>query len=48
MLTGLMIFRDTLLSILVSVNENYRLCTCFTKIMFISLIFRSPSRDFYR
>ena len=32
MLTWLMIFRDTSLSILVFVNENYCLCTCFTEL----------------
>ena len=32
MLTWLMIFRDTLLSILLFVNENYCLCTCFTEL----------------
>ena len=32
MLTWFMIFRDTLRSILVFVNENYCLCTCFTEL----------------
>ena len=32
MLTLFMIFRDTLRSILVFVNENYCLCTCFTEL----------------
>ena len=32
MLTWLMIFRDTLLSVLLFVNENYCLCTCFTEL----------------
>ena len=32
MLTWLMIFRDTLFSILLFMNENYCLCTCFTEL----------------
>ena len=46
MLTCLMIFRDTLPSILVFVNENCCLCACFTE--FILLIVSSLSRNFNR
>ena len=48
MLTWPMIFRDTLLSILLFVNENYCLCTCFTELYIFLLIVCSPSRNFYR
>ena len=47
MRTWLMIFRDTLLSILVFMNENYCLCTCFTELYLFHLLF-VRSRNFYR
>ena len=46
--SGLMILRDTLLSLLVFLNENCCLCTCFTETIFIVLIVSSLFHNFNR
>ena len=43
-----MIFRDTLLWILVFVNKNYCLCTCFTELYLFYWLLVVPLAIFYR